>query len=190
MADPMMNIGANVNGDMLGSHPVSHSLYGRMKGYQDRKREERRSAQFAGRDYENEAKMAQYKANISDWEMSRQAEVHVPALRGQLGVHDDSGKRVGGVAYGFTGTGGQKMSLGAEPVYRREDKSKKENSKRYSQLSRTEGSQFTLSPAQEEPGTPVDTPTTRLMQQERLKEATDVMMPTRGKATKQPKENA
>ena len=53
--------------------------------------------------------------------------------------------------------------------------------KKGAKLEKSEGMPFTLGDAKEEPGTPVDTPTTRLMQRERLEQATDVVMPKRAK---------
>jgi hypothetical protein len=86
--------------------------------------------------------------------------------------------------YGNVQTGGYKLparKAAENPNAEGQQFGTPESRKKGAKLEKSEGIPFKLSDAKEEPGTPVDTPTTRLMQKERLEQATDVVMPKRAK---------
>jgi hypothetical protein len=139
--------------------------------------------------------------NLTQYGKSMDHGIHDPKVLSELGgnigagtrsirnasvYHDADGKVAGEVSakYGNVQTGGYKL-----PARKTEENPNSEGQqfgtpasrKKGAKLEKSEGIPFTLGDAKEEPGTPVDTPTTRLMQKERLEQATDVVMPKRAK---------
>jgi hypothetical protein len=165
-------------------------------------------AQLAG--YKSQLKREEmtHGGNLTQYGKSMDHGVHnneeLAAAGGNIGAGISSSRRAseyrdadGNVAgevsakYGNVQTGGYKLparKAAENPNSEGQQFGTPASRKKGAKLEKSEGIPFTLGDAKEEPGTPVDTPTTRLMKKEdiekapdRLERATDVVMPKRAK---------
>jgi len=158
-------------------------------------------AQLVGYKSQTRREEMTHGANLTQYGKSMDHGIHDPAelaaAGGNIGAGISSSRRAseyrdaeGNVAgevsakYGNVQTGGYKLparKVEQNPNAEGQQFGTPASRKKGAKLEKSEGMPFTLGDAKEEPGTPVDTPTTRLMQRERLEQATDVVMPKRAK---------
>jgi hypothetical protein len=158
-------------------------------------------ATLAGYKSQNKRDEMTHGANLTQYGKAMDHGVHnleeLSAAGGNIGAGISSSRRAseyrdadGNVAgevsakYGNVQTGGYKLparKAAENPNSEGQQFGTPDSRKKGAKLEKSEGTPFTLGDAKEEPGTPVDTPTTRLMQRERLEQATDVVMPKRAK---------